>query len=71
MVWRRVADLNGVALEKFLGDQLRNPRATNIDIVYVNGDNQLANARGPDETWEARLIEDEFRLRMFDAADRS
>jgi adenine-specific DNA-methyltransferase len=46
------------------------PHSTNdfkFRLIYVNGDNNLENVRGPDQTWKVRLIEDDFYRLMFDS----
>lgn len=69
VIWRKVAEMPSDELNRFLFSQGTNPRDVEFDVVYVNGDNHLENARGPDETWKVRLIEDEFRRLMFETAD--
>jgi adenine-specific DNA-methyltransferase len=34
-------------------------------LIYVNGDNNLENLRGADQTWKVRLIEEDFHRLMF------
>ena len=70
VIWRKVADMPGEELNRFLFDQGINPRDMQFDVVYVNGDNHLENARRPDETWKVRLIEEDFLRAMFETADR-
>jgi adenine-specific DNA-methyltransferase len=38
-----------------------------FDLVYVNGDNNLASLKGVSDVWQVRLIEDDFRRLMFEA----
>ncbi len=71
VIWRKVADVPSEQLNQFLFDQSINPRDMLFDVVYVNGDNHLENARRPDETWKVRLIEEEFLRAMFEMADRT
>ncbi len=40
-----------------------------FDIIYVNGDNNLANFKKEEENWKVRLIEEEFFNKMFDVKD--
>ena len=70
VIWRKVAEMPSVQLNQFLFNQSINPREMGFDVVYVNGDNHLENARRPDETWKVRLIEEEFLRLMFETADR-
>ena len=37
------------------------------DLIYVNGDNNLENLKGPDDLWSMRLIEEDFHRLMFEA----
>jgi len=36
-----------------------------FDIIYVNGDNNLANLKKDEEHFKVKLIEEEFKSRMF------
>lgn len=38
-----------------------------VDLIYVNGGNNLENLKTPKDTWKVRLIEDDFQRLMFDA----
>jgi hypothetical protein len=42
-----------------------------IDLISINGDNNLANLCRGDQTWKVRLIEEEFGRLMFDVSDIS
>ena len=37
-----------------------------VDLIYVNGSNNLESLKTADETWKVRLIEDDFQRLMFD-----
>ena len=37
------------------------------DVIYVNGSNNVPNLRKDSDTWKVRLIEEEFRARMWEA----
>lgn len=41
-------------------------RDTELDVIYVNGDNNLEVLRRPDECWKVMLIENDFKSPMFD-----
>ena len=60
--------LDGEELASAFWGQPINPRDMAFDVIYINGDNQLINSRRQDETWEVRLIEEEFLRLMFDAS---
>ena len=70
VIWRNAQKMDAEALDKFLWDQRINPRDMGFDVIYVNGDNYLENARRPDENWKVRLIEDEFHRLMFEAVEQ-
>ena len=36
------------------------------DVIYVNGSNNVPNLRKDSDTWKVRLIEEEFRARMWE-----
>ena len=38
-----------------------------IDLIYVNGSNNLETIKSPDDLWKVRLIEEDFHRLMFDA----
>ena len=70
VIWRNTREMNAEALEAFLWNQPVNPRDMAFDIVYTNGDNHLENSRRANETWQVRLIEEEFQRLMFETAER-
>ena len=39
---------------------------TSYDVIYVNGSNNVPNLRKDSDTWKVRLIEEEFRARMWE-----
>lgn len=41
-------------------------KASELDLIYVNGDNNLDNLKAPDDTWKVRLIEADFLRLMFE-----
>lgn len=40
-----------------------------LDVIYVNGTNNLENLKGPDDRWKVRLIEEDFHRLMFEKAE--
>jgi len=66
VLWRNTADITREALDDWFTKQEYNTRDSEFDVVYVNGDNNLENLRRDNETWKVRLIEQEFKTRMFD-----
>ncbi len=37
-----------------------------VDLIYINGGNNLENLKTPDDTWKVRLIEEDFHDLMFE-----
>jgi adenine-specific DNA-methyltransferase len=68
ILWRNTKELDNDKLDAWFKKQGYNTKDQEFDIIYVNGDNNLENLRRPDQTWKVRLIEEEFRRRMFDVA---
>ncbi|HQN44711.1 MAG TPA: hypothetical protein PLA25_11290, partial [Anaerolineaceae bacterium] len=66
IIWRDLEEKSNADLEDFFRRQEYNPRDSEFDLIYVNGDNNLENLRRPDETWKVRLIEEDFLRLMFE-----
>ncbi len=69
IVWRNVKDTDNKKLNLLLDKQLKTYDTT-FDVIYVNGDNNIANIlKGSDVAplFKVRLIEEEFKRRMFEA----
>lgn len=69
ILWRDVDETNNDALDEWFRGQEYNTRDLEYHIIYVNGDNNLANLRRTDQTWKVRLIEADFHRLMFDVQD--
>lgn len=65
VVWRNVREHDNDALNAFLEKQCFNPRDSEFDRIYVNGDNTVENLKTGEERWKVGLIEEEFHRRMF------
>ena len=39
-----------------------------FDVIYVNGSNNVPNLKKENDGWKARLIEEDFRARMWEGA---
>jgi len=65
VIWRNVNELDNDKLNSFFTEYF-GELEKGIDIIYVNGDNTLANNRPQDVTWKVNLIEKEFHYRMFE-----
>ena len=68
VIWRNTDVIDNVALNEFLRKQDYSALNSEFDIIYVNGDNTLQNAKRDDEHWKVMLIEMEFQKRMFEEA---
>jgi adenine-specific DNA-methyltransferase len=69
VIWRNTNEKDNLALEDFFKKRQYNPRDTEFDLIYVNGDNTLENLRTGTEHWKVRLIEEEFLKRMWECKD--
>jgi adenine-specific DNA-methyltransferase len=69
VIWRNTREATNADLDDFFEKQEYKTRDMEFDVIYVNGDNNLENLKRPDETWKARLIEEEFKRLMFDVQD--
>jgi len=64
IVWRNTKEKDNNALEDFLDKQGYNPRDSEFDHIYVNGDHTLEDPRSI-----VKMIEIEFKRLMFDVED--
>lgn len=71
VIWRNVTDNlaeSNAALDAYFTRNRINPADREYDVIYVNGDNNLENLRTDHESWKVRLIEIEFKQKMFEEA---
>ena len=71
IIWRNISDNlkeSNAALDAYFARYRINPADREFSIIYVNGDNNVENLRKDDETWKVRMIEPEFKERMFEEA---
>ena len=71
IIWRNVTDNlteSNAALDAYFTRYRINPADREYDVIYVNGDNNLENLKTDTENWKVRLIETEFKARMFEEA---
>lgn len=61
VVWRNIREKNNIQLEEFLDKQGYNPRDTEFQHIYVNGDHTLEDPHS-----KVKMIEIEFKRLMFD-----
>ena len=69
IIWRNITDNlieSNAALDAYFTKHRINPFDREFDIIYVNGDNNLENMRTDDENWKVRMIEIDFKKRMFE-----
>ncbi len=69
ILWRNTKEMDNDKLDDWFQKQGYNTKDQEFDAIYVNGDNNLENLKGPNHTWKVRLIEEEFLRRMFDVRD--
>jgi adenine-specific DNA-methyltransferase len=60
------SEQHNLILDERFTKQGYSSKDSEFGLIYVDGDNTLANLKVPDDTWKVRLIEEDcFRL-MFD-----
>lgn len=64
VIWRKVKEQDNVALEAFMDKQGYNPRDTEFDRIYVNGDHTMEDPHS-----KVKMTEVEFKRLMFDTQD--
>ena len=68
IIWRNSNDMDSDALDKWFKEKYVDA-GLDVDVVYVNGDNNIENLKPNKQQWEVRLIEAEFKRLMFDVQD--
>jgi adenine-specific DNA-methyltransferase len=63
IIWREGVD--NEALNSFFGKMDFSVYDREFDTIYVNGDNNLANLKKDEDHFKVKLIEEEFKNRMF------
>lgn len=69
VIWRTVTDdllASNAALDAYFTKHRINSDDRDFGIIYVNGDNNLANLRTDGESWKVEMTETEFKNRMFE-----
>lgn len=69
VIWRNLDKTTNDDLNRFVEKLDIKVFDGEFDIIYVNGDNNLANFKKEEESWKVRLIEEEFFNKMFDVKD--
>jgi adenine-specific DNA-methyltransferase len=68
VIWRKLTgepEQDNLVLDEWFGRLGYSTKDFEFGLIYVNGDNNLENLRGPDQTWKVRLIEEDFHRLMF------
>ena len=71
VVWRTLTgdlERDNAVLNAFLEREAVNALDGEYDVIYVNGSNNVPNLRKDSDTWKVRLIEEDFRARMWEGA---
>ena len=68
VVWRDTNMIDGDTLNAWFAKTYRS-NSPEAKVIYVNGDNSLANIKPEGQKWDVRLTEAEFKRRMFDVGD--
>ena len=68
VIWRNTKDKSNEDLDEFFKKQKYNTLDFEFDLIFVNGDNNLENLKVAEDKWKVRLIEEEFKKRMFEQA---
>ena len=69
VIWRTLTSdtqKDNAMLDAYFAKKEYNPKDSEYDIIYVNGDNNLENLRTNEDTWKVNLIEFEMKKRMFE-----
>ena len=70
VIWRNTEAVDSDALDEwFKQTHLQGRGEPEATVIYVNGDNNLEHLKLEGRQWDVRLTEEEFKRRMFDAAD--
>lgn len=65
VIWRNTKEKTNEALDDFFKKQGYNTLDFEFDLIFVNGDNNLENLKVAEDKWKVRLIEEEFKKKMF------
>jgi len=68
VIWRNTGEKTNEDLNEFFKKQKYNTLDFEFDLIFVNGDNNLENLKIAEDKWKVRLIEEEFKKRMFEQA---
>ena len=68
VIWRNTKEKTNESLDAFFKKQKYNTLDFEFDLIFVNGDNNLENLKVAEDKWKVRLIEEEFKKRMWESA---
>lgn len=69
VVWRTLSgdlEKDNAVLDEFLKREQVNALDGEYDVIYVNGSNNVPNLKKDSDVWKVRLIEEDFRARMWE-----
>ncbi|WP_443749352.1 site-specific DNA-methyltransferase [Asticcacaulis solisilvae] len=69
IIWRKLTgnpEQDNLMLDTWFTRAGYSAKKNEFALIYVNGDNNLENLRGGDDTWKVRLIEEDFHRLMFE-----
>ncbi|MDH8678658.1 DNA methyltransferase [Fusibacter bizertensis] len=69
IIWRTISDNlieSNAALDAYFSEKSLKTVSNQFDVIYVNGDSNLENLKSDKENWKVRMIEIEFKNRMFE-----
>lgn len=66
VIWRNTKENANDDLDEFFKKQKYNTLDFEFDLIFVNGDNNLENLKVAEDKWKVRMIEEEFKKRMFE-----
>lgn len=66
VIWRNTKEKSNEDLDEFFKKQKYNTLDFEFDLIFVNGDNNLENLKVAEDKWKVRMIEEEFKKRMFE-----
>lgn len=72
IVWRKLTgdlEKDNLMLDTWFRKHGISTQDYEFDTIFVNGSNNLPNLKQDDEHWKVRLIEEEFKKRMWDTSD--
>lgn len=69
VIWRNLKEKTNEDLDEFFKKQKYNTLDFEFDLIFVNGDNNLENLKVAEDKWKVRMIEEEFKKRMFEQSE--